>query len=87
MCNQEYNTCKRKCREFGFAVVKINEKNEPCKTQQSTVRAYVGCDGPPYCLPNRLIEEEKIMYDWVAMLPGLEHLNMNQMKSFFKGMF
>ena len=46
--------------------------------------SYVGCDGPPYCLASRLIEEDKTVYDWVVMLPGLGHLNMNQMKSFFK---
>lgn len=45
---------------------------------------FVGCDGPPYCLANRLIDRNPKAYDWLAMQPGLGHLNMNQMKGFFK---
>lgn len=43
----------------------------------------LGCDGPPYCLASRLIESDSD-YDWLTMTPGLGHLNMNQMKGFFK---
>ena len=51
------------------------------KTRQWT---YVGCDGPPYCLASRLITENQDNYDWLTLVPGLGHLNMNQLKSFFK---
>ena len=44
----------------------------------------VGCDGPPYCLASRVISNDKNKYDWVTMQPGLGHLNMNQLKGFFK---
>ena len=44
----------------------------------------VGCDGPPYCLASRVIDNDKNKYDWVTMQPGLGHLNMNQLKGFFK---
>ena len=32
---------------------------------------------------SRLIDGDKSKYDWVAMLNGLDHLYMNQMKTFF----
>uniref|UniRef100_A0A7M5WMT3 Uncharacterized protein n=2 Tax=Clytia hemisphaerica TaxID=252671 RepID=A0A7M5WMT3_9CNID len=35
---------------------------------------FVGCDGPPYCLANRLIDRNPKAYDWLAMQPGLGHL-------------
>ncbi len=44
----------------------------------------VGCDGPPYCLASRLIERQPKKFDWITMQPGLGHLNMNQLKGFFK---
>lgn len=46
--------------------------------------AYVGCDGPPYCIASRICEENKKKYGWVSLIPGLGHLNMNQLKSLFK---
>ena len=45
---------------------------------------FTGCDGPPYCLASRLIEQNPELYDWVCMLSGLGHLGMNEMKTFFK---
>ena len=45
---------------------------------------YIGCDGPPYCLASRLIERNPELYDWAVVLPGLGHLNMNQVKSYFQ---
>lgn len=44
----------------------------------------LGCDGPPYCLANRIIESDPEKYDWVAMNSGLGHLHMNELKSLFK---
>ena len=46
--------------------------------------SYIGCDGPPYCLASRLIDKIDRFQQWVVMLPGLGHLNMNQLKAFFK---
>ena len=51
------------------------------KTREWT---YIGCDGPPYCLASRLIEQNPKLYDWAVVLPGLGHLNMNQVKSYFQ---
>lgn len=45
---------------------------------------YVGCDGPPYCLASRLIAKNPEYYHWVTLVPGLGHLNMNQLKCLFK---
>ena len=44
----------------------------------------VGCDGPPYCLASRIIEPDPTNYDWISLISGLGHLNMNQLKTFFK---
>ena len=44
----------------------------------------LGCDGPPYCLANRIIETNKAKYDWVTVVSRFGHLHMNQMKSLFK---
>lgn len=49
--------------------------------------SYVGCDGPPYCLASRLAEKDKSKYEWLTLVPGLGHLNMNQMKSLLKVTF
>ena len=46
--------------------------------------SFIGCDGPPCCLSSRLIERNPKKYDWVSMVSGLGHLNMNQVKTFFK---
>ena len=45
---------------------------------------FLGSDGPPFCLASRIIENNLDKYSWVSMLSGLEHLHMNQLKSFFK---
>ena len=42
---------------------------------------YVGCDGPPYVIASRLVDEGN--YEWVAMSNGLGHLYMNQQKTLF----
>ena len=47
---------------------------------------YIGCDGPPYFLTSRLIENKPQKYDWVTLLIGLGHLNINQIKGYFKVM-
>ena len=41
---------------------------------------YVGCDGPRFCLASRICEADKEKYDWISLVPGLGHLNMNQLK-------
>ena len=46
--------------------------------------AFLGCDGPPYVLASRIIEENETEFGWAAMLPGLGHLHMNQLKTLFK---
>ena len=45
---------------------------------------FLGCDGPPFCLASRLIENDPEEYAWVSMVSGLGHLHMNQLKAFFK---
>ena len=37
----------------------------------------LGCDGPPYRMANIIIDANKEEYDWVSLVPGLGHLNMN----------
>ena len=44
----------------------------------------VGCDGPPYCLASRIIEHDPTNYDWISLISGIGHLNMNQVKIFFE---
>ena len=44
----------------------------------------LGCDGRPYCLSSRIIERNPSKHDWVSIVSGLGHLNMNQLKTFFK---
>ena len=41
----------------------------------------VGADGPPYCLMRRIIKEKNL--DCFALVSGLGHLNMNQLKTYF----
>ena len=45
---------------------------------------FLGCEGPPYNLASRTIEESKDKYDWVTLVSGLGHLHMNQLKCLFK---
>ena len=45
---------------------------------------FVGSDGPPYTILRRIIEEEPAVYNWVVLVSGKGHLNMNQLKTFFK---
>ena len=44
----------------------------------------LGCDGPPFCIASHLIEKNPDIYDWVNVVSGLGHLNMSQVKTFFK---
>ena len=49
------------------------------------VAKYVSSRRPgEYCLASRIVEQNKKLYDWVTLVPGLGHLNMNQLKGFFK---
>ena len=45
---------------------------------------FVGADKPPYCLITRLLEKKPFDYDWVSLMSGGGHLNMNLLKVFFK---
>ena len=45
---------------------------------------FVGADGPPYTILRRIVMEEPAVYDWVILVSGKGHLNMNQLKTFFK---
>ena len=44
----------------------------------------LGCDGVPYRIASRIVAENPDEYDWLALLPGLGHIHMNQLKTFFK---
>ena len=44
----------------------------------------LGCGGPPFCIASHMIERNPDKYDWVSVVSGLGHLNMNQVKTFFK---
>ena len=39
---------------------------------------------PPYTLMRRLIVDNQKNYKWLGIVSGLGHLNMNQIKTFFK---
>ena len=43
---------------------------------------FLGCDGAPYCLANRIIDESDSEYE--SLIPGLGHLHMNEIKTFLK---
>ena len=45
---------------------------------------FLGCDGPPYCLSERLAESDPDKYDFAHIIPGLGHLHMNMMKTLFR---
>ena len=45
--------------------------------------SFIGWDGLPYVIANRLIDSDPVKYQWVAMSYGLGHLYMNQIKTFF----
>ena len=47
---------------------------------------FLGCDGPPYCLSERIIESNPEKFEFASLVPGLGHLHMNQMKTIFKVM-
>ena len=42
----------------------------------------LGCDCHLYCLASRKIDQDDTL-DWVAMGPGLGHLHMSLLKTFF----
>ena len=45
---------------------------------------FVGADGPPYCLMRRVLKQNPGQYDWVSLVSGGGHLNMNLLKTYFK---
>ena len=45
---------------------------------------FVGCDGPPYVMASNLKESSPEEYGWLSLVPGLGHLYMNQIKTFFR---
>ena len=74
MVNPNSYVTTDKCLSVLKVELSIGEKRE---------HGIVGCDGPPYCLASRKIDQDDTL-DWVAMVPGLGHLHMNQLKTFFK---
>ena len=44
----------------------------------------LGCDGPPYCLSERIAENSPDEFDFASFVPGLGHLHMNQMQTIFR---
>ena len=45
---------------------------------------FVGCNVLSYCLSLRIVESKPNEFDFAAIIPGLDHLHMNQMKTIFK---
>lgn len=45
---------------------------------------FIGADGPPYTIMRRIIETDPDKYDWIVLVSGRGHLNMNELKTFFK---
>ena len=45
---------------------------------------FIGCDGPPYCLSERIAEGDPLSYDFASFVPGQGHMHMNQLKTIFK---
>ena len=45
--------------------------------------AFIGCDGPSFRISSRIIESSN-EHSWALPVPGLGHLHMNQLKTFFK---
>ena len=43
-----------------------------------------GADGPPYCLIRHLLKQNPCPYDWVSLVSGGGHLNINLIKTRFK---
>ena len=41
---------------------------------------FIGCNGPPSCLASQIVESFSDEFDFAALIPGLGHLHMNQMK-------
>ena len=65
---------------------KILDQLKPMLIDESKGRkwVFIGADGPPYTLMRRIIDEERDRYDWVVLVSGKGHLNMNQLKTFLK---
>ena len=45
---------------------------------------FIDCDGPPYCLASRIVESSPNEFDLAALVTGLGHLHMNQMKTILR---
>ena len=59
----------------------LNELKKMLGIGEKRQWSYVGCDGPPYVIASRLVDEGN--YEWVALSNGLVHLYMNQQKTLF----
>ena len=44
---------------------------------------FAGCGGPPYVIASRIIEND-VNLGWISLIPGLGHLHMNQLKTYFR---
>ena len=45
---------------------------------------FVSAAGPPYCLMRCLLKQNPCQYDWVSLVSGGGHINMNWLKTYFK---
>ena len=44
----------------------------------------LGCDGPQFRMANIITQKKPQRYDWVYLVPGLGHYDMNRLKTILK---
>ena len=62
----------------------LNEIKENSNIGKDREWVFIGCDGPPYCLSERIAEADPSSYDFASFVPGQGHMHMNQLKTIFK---
>ena len=62
----------------------LNDYKELHDIGNSRHWVFLGCDGVPYRLASKIKLANPEKFDWLVLLPGLGHIHMNQLKSFFK---
>ena len=63
--------------------VLLRLKDGNCHNLSQRVWSMIGCDGLPYVLGSRLIEQDAALQD-IYLIPGLGHFEINMAKSCFK---
>ena len=61
----------------------VDKLKEALSIRSEQQWCFIGCDGLPYVIANRLIDSDPVKSQWIAMSNGLGHLYMNQIKTFF----